>query len=445
MSDNNQFVNQQETEISIAAILALGFKKIRYVFIALIIGAVLLGGWKVFSSLKNASEQALSVEEKQEQNELLEKQLKTYETELEEQVLYKENAPMMQIDAEKTSKTVITYGIVADNSTLSTDDKTIIPASAFILDNYVSYFQTVDLKDIFDSSVKDDWLRELVSLQPLDKKENSSIFQVVIISDSKEKGTEYANIFSNWLKNSQSMIKHLSYDHVLYEISRTQTVENNATIAAKQKQVLDSIDEHTKNIKTVKADINSTTPLASISKKEVVKWAGIGAVLGAFLYCLYLLIRFISKMPVTSSREFEEKTSIAFFGSAYKKLNWNNKISESLLNERIFNSTEDANSFISENIKDSIPSNQKVLLVSSFYKDENVPQVKMIKEAIEKAGSTVIFTGKALTSATFISELSKADNIIILEEKWKSQWLNINSVLQTIYRKEKKITGFILD
>ena len=65
-------------------------------------------------------------------------------------------------------------------------------------------------------------------------------------------------------------------------------------------------------------------------------------------------------------------------------------------------------------------------------------------DILKKAGCNATFTGNALVSADFVSELSKTDSIIILEEKWRSQWRNIYSVLQVISRKEKKAAGFIL-
>ncbi len=439
--------NQEETEISIASIIALGFNHIKGVLIALCLGFVLLGGWKFISTKKSTPAQSASIEDTQNKLEALDEQIATYEIQEKAQSLYNDNAPVMKIDPANAVKTVIIYGV--DNNSIATNDGKIVSLSSFVTDTYVSYLKVADLQTAIKSSLANEWLREVISVAPVstsDKTNSSSIFQLIIYTDTKENGDEIANAMNSFIKEKIPEIKALSYEHTLREISRTQTVKYEKTIADKQITALNALSEISKKVDAVKSEKNNVTTQApaTFSFKTVIKWAAIGAVLGAFLYCLYLLIRFISKAPVTSSNEVEERTGLPYLGSYYRKRNWNKKVADSLLNERVFASSDAAASFAVESIKSIIPAKQSVLLVSSFYKDEKVPEVAIIMDVLKKAGCNATFAGDALVSADFISELSKTDSIIILEGKWRSQWRNIYSVLQVISRKEKKAAGFIL-
>ncbi|MBO4508466.1 MAG: hypothetical protein J5747_07485 [Spirochaetaceae bacterium] len=444
----NVVYNQEETEISIASIIALGFNKIKGVLIALCLGLVLLGGWKFISTKNVAPVQIENPEETQTKLEALEEQLANYEIQEKAQSLYNDNAPVMKIDPANAVKTIIIYGV--DNNSIATNDGKIVSLSSFVTDTYVSYLKVADLQTAIKSSLPNEWLREVISVSSVstaDKTNSSSIFQVTIYADTKENADAIANAMNSFIKERLPEIKALSYEHTLREISRTQTIKYEKSIADKQINALNALSEIVKNIDAAKKEIkNVTTPPAPVafSYTTVVKWAAIGAVLGAFLYCLYLLIRFISKVPVTSSNEVEERTGLQYLGSYYRKRSWNKKIADSLLNERVFASSDAAASFAVENIKSIIPAKQNVLLVSSFYKDEKAPEVAIVMDILKKAGCNATFTGNALVSADFVSELSKTDSIIILEEKWRSQWRNIYSVLQVISRKEKKAVGFIL-
>jgi len=367
MSEESMNITKpEETEISIAAILALGFNHIKGVLIALCLGLVLLGGWKFVTREKPKSITSVQTE--------------------------------------------ITYGIIAENDSVFLVNGQATPASSLIAKAYVSYWNSVDIKSALSSSLTNEELRQKIKLES----DSSPFIKLTIKTDTKEECDNFATTLNTLLTGSKAAVESFSYDHDLNMISSNQTVTETREKASEG------------------------------TKTTIIKWAAIGAVLGAFLFCLYLLIRFISKTPVTSSGEFTDRTSLVYLGSFYRKRSWNKKVADSLLNERVFNSLEAATAFTTENIKSMVSAGQKVQLVSSFYKDEKAPQVASALDIIKNAGCTAVFTGNALVSADFIAELSKNDVVIILEERWHSLWTNIYSVLQVIARKDKKIAGFIL-
>ena len=116
----NVVYNQEETEISIASIIALGFNHIKGVLIALCLGLVLLGGWKFVTTKKAASAQITNSEETEKKLEVFDEQIANYEKQEKAQLLYNENAPVMKIDPANAVKTVIIYGV--DNNSIATND-----------------------------------------------------------------------------------------------------------------------------------------------------------------------------------------------------------------------------------------------------------------------------------------------------------------------------------
>ena len=175
MAESDFVNNQQEVEISIASILALGFNHIRNVIISLLIGAVLLGGWQFYKSFKSNVVPTVDTLDNQKQIELIDKQIAIYEQQSEELSYYKEKAPLMLIDSSQAIKTVVTYGVVSDNESFEEKE---IAVSSSIVNTYVSYFKTLDLQVLIKSSFPNVWLQEVVSLVP--DTANNPFFQVII-------------------------------------------------------------------------------------------------------------------------------------------------------------------------------------------------------------------------------------------------------------------------
>lgn len=471
MSDivNNIRYNE-DPEISICDILALGFNKIKAVFIGLVIGSILMGGYKGY---KTATKPIQKPDEQAEVELQLSKSILTSKAEaLKTQLNYLNNpdfsSSWMSMNPDDVVKYVITFAVDSENTA----------------NQYVNYYNSLEI----DPSLKELVFFNITAVPNINQNTDTrtstlAISQTNTTDTNTRTGTSTEYNFDKFNKNcflkltvyglsepnvrgnakklisliegGKALVTAISGEHNLIYIDEY-TESGSKDIAALQYEKaveLENIATELKVVNETLGTLDSSKPGITASSKSIVsivkssiKWAAIGAILGAFLVCLYLLIKFIGTTPVTSSFEFANRTGVTYIGGLSKKRHWNERTADKLLNERVFASETDASAFITENAKTFVKSGEKILVASSFYgaSERESADVSVVMNALKAAGCTPEFAGNALTSPEFIAKLGNTDSVIILEKRWNSRWQNIDTELETIMRLKKSLMGFVL-
>ncbi|MBQ0167941.1 MAG: hypothetical protein KBT02_12615 [Treponema sp.] len=458
MSSTENFI-EPEQEISITAILALCFKNIKGIVIAMLIGATILGGYKSYSQYENNQEPSY-IEEYNLKTDSLNANLSSYQFQSTVQSRYNETAPLMKINPQETVLTTVTFAISTEKEQYANINGYDVPISAIVANKYFDYWKSINLAEVLGNpEFQDSWIRELISLNavttnPLTQSSKDTIstqnayktyfFNLIIYSSTISEGKQYADALDSFFQNSNQYIAYLSYPHTIERVLIQQVTEQNTSIASAQHKHTSDYATTLTNIIKSKAELDEHIKNAPRNYiKTFTKWFVIGAFAGAFLYCLYLLIDFIGKMPVTSSFEFDSYTHLPFFGMLYTKRTWEEKLCFKLMNERSFSSPESADDFITQNARTKFEDGSKVLVISTFFKTEG-GSVATVLNALEAAGISASFAGNALTSSAVLEQIVNCDHVLFLEKTWVSRWQNINTELKTIQNYNKKAAGFIL-
>ena len=191
---------------------------------------------------------------------------------------------------------------------------------------------------------------------------------------------------------------------------------NNITALSSVKNTLDT--SQTSLQKPSASDLSEN----SLSKKTLVKYAGLGFVIGIFLAALFYLLRYINNNVLWSY----EYMSMRF----------------RLQNIGLYDGTDDSADMIDANIHNYAPDATRILLVGTAGEDE----LNRIREKIQPGDSTLTIEncGNILTSAEARHKLSKEATAVLVEKKGSSRYHNIEQEIEILYNAHLNIAGIII-
>lgn len=160
----------------------------------------------------------------------------------------------------------------------------------------------------------------------------------------------------------------------------------------------------------------------SLSKKTLVKYAGIGFVIGIFLAALFYLLRYINNDVLCSYEDLSMRFRLQNIG--------------------LYDGTDDSADMIDANIHNYSPDARRILLVGTAGEDE----LNRIKEKIQPGDSTLTIEtcGDILTSADARHKLSKEAAAVLVEKRGSSRYHNIEQEIEILYNAHLNVAGIII-
>ena len=191
---------------------------------------------------------------------------------------------------------------------------------------------------------------------------------------------------------------------------------NNITALSSVKNTLDT--SQTSLQKPSASDLSEN----SLSKKTLVKYAGLGFVIGIFLAALFYLLRYINNNVLWSYEDMSMRFRLQNIG--------------------LYDGTDDSADMIDANIHNYAPDATRILLVGTAGEDE----LNRIREKIQPGDSTLTIEncGNILTSAEARHKLSKEATAVLVEKKGSSRYHNIEQEIEILYNAHLNIAGIII-
>lgn len=191
---------------------------------------------------------------------------------------------------------------------------------------------------------------------------------------------------------------------------------NNITALSSVKNTLDT--SQTSLQKPSASDLSEN----SLSKKTLVKYAGLGFAIGIFLAALFYLLRYINNNVLWSYEDMSMRFRLQNIG--------------------LYDGTDDSADMIDANIHNYSPDATRILLVGTAGEDE----LNRIREKIQPGDSTLTIEscGNILTSAEARHKLSKEATAVLVEKKGSSRYHNIEQEIEILYNAHMNIAGIII-
>lgn len=475
-----------EQEIDLKDLMFAVLRKWRPIILIAIVFAVLLGGMKGVSGLKQIKDSGYLASKQQEYDnsmeqyeiskESLEKEVENIKTSLESQNEYMEKSVLMNINPYDEYVTAAAFYVGTDYQ--------IMPGMAYqnpntassIMQAYMSMIQNGDMYQYVLNGMSDPldrrYLQELVTVTP--NLENN-MFDIRVISSSEEGASSIMELIMNSLNEYSQVITQAIGPHTLKVMSSSarpgtdmaQTPEAMETAGIpgvyttvdleleKQQQeqsvriaeLNQSLADKTKELSELKAPSISLPSKGGVVKSAV-KYTVLGGVLGGFLSVFFICVAFLMSDKLGSDKELRRRYGLmvlGMFDSGDKKKPF--AFVDRFL-DRLEGTAgrkmdrETVCSVVAANVMNYAGDAKQLLLITS---DSGV-NLEAVKDDIAPVltGLTVTAGGNLDSQADAIRKAASCDAVILVEKRKGSSFSGIERELDIVRSLDKKVLGCIV-
>lgn len=440
----------------------------RKIIITALIFTVIMSGYKLITGMLNLSnDKLISNYEKEFNNTLAEYEMRkkaltsaveTLKESLESQIEYNNNSIRMQINHFDEQIGTISYYIDTDykiNPKLTYQDTDLSNA---VIKSYLALAQQGDMYNYimdnlsYDIDIK--YLKELISTW--DDTENHIISVQVVHKDS-ESCEELLKLIKDYFQLEKANITEKVGNHTLTQLhSSLQSYVDNE-LSEIQKSNRQAVADFELSLNNAESDLrNLQSPVYAKTNmnliKQVIKFAVLGFVLGAFLsVCAIILIIMLSD-KIFSIKDFKRCYNLSILGVLQSKQKkrifgfidrWLNQLegNANLVDESV--SIQSINSKINSYMKTAkIQGGSVVITGTTDYETIELVSKKMIEEM--KGSYKLIAGGNVTYDAKTIELVDDCNAIVIIEKVGKSTFTEITKELENIINLDRKIIGVII-
>ncbi len=350
----SEYENTYEEEINLTDLLFYCLKKWRWIVAAMLIVAVLAGGYKYYSTVKSnrATLEQWDKAEPEEKETLKKKSsvdnmsiLQYYQSvidqksqALEEQEDYVEESALMRLDPKQLQRGTLSFVLKTEDTDQNVNLFTTLIAAfeAYVTDGRLA--QTLYSEDkemaISDSrylltfSMDDSLVLNTVGANNVIRQPGQGIFQVQIVSGDEKSCKEQIKTATQELQAYSEELQEQIGAHELTLLATSIAESQDDSIQVSQTNVLNTYiaairdlnalrteaKTFADNLETEQATEVPTAPVLASPAKAAVKYAILGLVLGAFLAGFVLVVLFLMSDRLRSTENFERKFGMRLLG-----------------------------------------------------------------------------------------------------------------------------------
>ncbi len=438
-----------EQEINLKSIIYGVIKQWKFILLTGIILAAILGGMEFHEQYSASANPALAEKEYQEKLGEYNVQLLEYnalESTLLKDTEYLQDSLYINFDAYDLQIARIDvyvdslYEILTDKSVQSTDN---INKIMHAYSNKINYGELYgDIAATLGADIQSKYIKEFV-VSEVDVT-NANIGFTVTMDDVADVEMVLATI-SLYISEVYDEVKQEVADHEISVLQSTIVSEISQELEAKQIEL--AIKAETKerdlvNLKsTLSEPVSATFTLRGALVDTLIKCV-IGGILGCILYAGIVFVVLLLSNNLMDESFIEEQFKLKILGvKPTKKLknNFVDNIIDSIYDSTLFKNEEEFYDYLVENIK---LNDGAVIHVTGTLKDSEIQEVyeKISKrvDGIKTCGGYILQDKKSLLT------LSKSENVILVEKRFKTNLNKMQREIATINEMDKNIVGVVL-
>lgn len=455
-----------EESITLSELLAAVIRGWKKVLAAMLVFAVLLGGFQAYRQIKASRAPENSPEEIENryqtavntyniQKENLEVSLKDKQNELGSEQEYINHSLLMKLDPYDEYVTYIHLAISdldesAFQQVFRQQDTPIDYLISKIQSQYLVVWQILDLADALDlpggPEAESKYLQEVVTLERTD----GSMLKITGYGTSARDSEKLADAAYNCLLAQQDAVIDGSYPHRFSVVNRTTKSIVNLSLRDTQKTHLDSVETLTTSIENLQKQLDELAApereagfSTATMVKSVIKYVIAGAVGGAFLACFCIFVMAIFSSRAASSFQLERLLSVPYLGTGTVPGRME-RLADYVIGERTWKTRETAASYVVEQAKALLPAGCRVLILSTLREDQAGEDLSTLQAAIAAAGYSVHTVYDAAHNPKTAEQILQYEQILLAEAVRRSSLIDIRGVLAQVRLYKKDAAGFVM-
>jgi len=454
-----------EQEIDLKDLMFAVLRKWRLIIVIAVIFAVLLGGMKCVKGLgqlqdaeyvkKNQETYDASVDQYNATKERLEKEIVNLQESIESQQEYKDESILMNINP---------YDEYVESATfyISTD-YTIMPGmvyqnpntAASILKGYMSIAQNGEMYNYvlghMSNPIGIRYLKELVKIEP---DYDNNMLDITVIADTEKRAGDVMEYIKDSIADSSDNLTESIGEHEISLVDESRYVTVDMELDKKQKEFSDTMDqldtsltEKTKELEALEEPANTLLSKGSILKSSI-KYAVLGGVLGAFMVVFFVCVAFLMSDKMVSEKELKRRYALMVLGvfrrqDKRKLFSFVDRFLDRL-EGTADREMDDAQTFevAAANASNYMEQVREVILVGTVSPDRMEKMKDGLAPFLKNAELSV--GGNLGKDALAIKKAASCDAVIIVEQRNKSNFGEIEQELDVVRSLEKKVLGCIV-
>jgi len=318
-----------------------------------------------------------------------------------------------------------------------------------------SYWDSLDLSSVLNIDLSDDNIRSLIKLASntdASALPNQSItasnsgitavsFVLSVFNENAEVSESYSSLIiseiEDFLSDYGVEIKNKSTNTEKYQ--GTELINRKENYRSELSEIGTQISEVTTELK----DVRKNAP----SKYHTIKYSVLGFLAGGMVSFICAFIAMLSSNPILLSFDVEDRMKKPFLGAVFASSGLLARVARKVIGERSFKSGEDASKMISKNfscLSTEIKQGDCVAILCSRRDKYTEIAADSVCRVINECGFKTVFVSDSLQNPDALEAIRDSNAVVILEEQWKSKWIQVASNIQMIENSQKPIVGFIL-
>ncbi len=448
--------NNYEQEIDLKDLLFAVLHKWKPILLVAIILAVLLGGYKGYSTYQSlhdskkiedaAEKYQTELDTYEEKVEVLNRELENLQTDLAEQEEYLEKSVKINMNVYEVAEVKTELFVKTDYL--------IMPGMEYQTPNFTdtilrTYKSVLDSTEFLNSVAENAgmevrFLKELITTST-----GGNIITIQVRHETLDQANAILDDILGGIESAGAKIRATIGDHTVTTVMESAGTLVDLGLGDTQKAENDKIRTMNESIKAKQEEIDALNEptLAEISDmdaiKSGIKFAILGGVLGAFMVAFVVCVVFLMNGKVYSANELRNRFRVMILGvvPTGKKYfivdAWLNR-----LEGRNMGSAEQEYVLIAANIKNNA-NNAKKILVTGTAKNATIRQAAE-KLAKELDGLEVIAGGNLLSDAETLRTLPEADAVVLVEQCNVSSYGKIELTLERAAALQKNVIGCVV-
>lgn len=490
MEPNKYLDNSQEKEINLSDLIWKLLGSWRLLICMAVIFCILAGGYKFAADTRDikAAKESKDTQEDVAETELtdLEEQAVDQANRLIEQIRqqqeYLENSVLMQIDPNNKNVATMLY-YVDTNYEVDLNETIKMDYAPELVEGYASYIKNGGLDNKLYKVLGWDgdlaWFHELITLGGRITNANTDsygnylpgvTFTIYLTGENAEKCQMMMDTAEKEIAVYQKKLSKSIGEHELVLVDSYLSVVRDASLASSKenaKNTIISLQGQLANLKTnmntvqlsmlesgndedAEDELEDELPdRASVSKKYLL----LGFLLGGFLGCGWIALRYIFDKYIKSAGEVQSIYGVRIFGevsnlSAKKKrvFSFVDKWLDSLHQKEIW-SREEQMELINTNLRVTCEKSEtkKLLLTTSLHLNEEEKKlVQEITSLLNKNSIEVVFAENMVRNAKTFETMAAIGQVVLLEKAGATMYTSIEKELQLCIEQNAQVLGTII-
>lgn len=449
--------------ISLKEILAVVVRRGGGILLTVLVLAAALGAYKLKNQLELSKlpensaeyieeEHRTALMEFEEQKLSLEKELERTEQSQEVQKKYVNNSLLMKLDPYHLIKnTKVLFidmpGYAGWGELPEQSEDRYVRVLNQIQSYYRTYWNATDLSQELKSygvpNIEELYLREVIDVQIAD-----SMIVITVSGETFQDVQSIADAVSQWFIQLSASENANVYEHEIFELTNVTKIEISEDLRNQQQYHLQATKDLEAKAKELEAQLDgliAPVKRGSYSKQEILKsaiiWAVLGAVAGGVLSCVWILVLFMFRSRIESSRQMEQVLGVPFLGSAVKSSNIWKRLSDRMLAEPTWQDDTQAESYMAEAFRAAAGAPEQAVILTTLAGKKL--DLSGVEKTIGKVAGKVICVADAERNAETVKALQKCKCVVLAERVDASELPKMQSLLEQINRMEATVVGFV--